>query len=340
MSDSGWRMSVNGDDPHEYEDPLCDDEGCIPIKEGTIHFYLAGPMRGHDLFNFPAFDSAAEWLREDGYEVISPAELDREVGFDPAIDSDVDDDFLAGAMRRDVTALTQVDGVVLLPGWEGSTGTRFELTVARAMGLPVLELVEADDPPCVWSWSHLEPLSAEGQELRLIAALEPLSTADDTGDTAAPWQVGGVHDPELQRLLDEEAEIERRIMERPDDYLTDMAGEVRVTSATGGEKGSKPARFDMIPPDVLWELAEHYGKGEAKYPSDPTTGEANWQKGYAWHLSVAALERHLTAWLNGEDTDLETGSSHLIAVVWHAIALRWFQLHGRGTDDLQGRRLS
>lgn len=116
-------------------------------------------------------------------------------------------------------------------------------------------------------------------------------------------------------------------------------GEVRVVDAeTGGMKGSKPARFDMIPADVLWELAEHYGKGEAKYPGEPT-GQANWQKGYPWHLSVAALQRHLFAWLAGEDADPETGSNHLVAVIWHAIALRFFQRHGLGTDDIWTRRL-
>jgi len=98
---------------------------------------------------------------------------------------------------------------------------------------------------------------------------------------------------------------------------------------TGGRKGSKLARFDMIPPDVLWELAEHYGRGELKYPSDP---EPNWQRGYSWRLSVAALHRHLALWEQGEDTDADTGSSHLIAAVWHGIALRYFQLHNRGTD--------
>ena len=98
---------------------------------------------------------------------------------------------------------------------------------------------------------------------------------------------------------------------------------------TGGRKGSKMARFDMIPPDVLWELAEHYGRGEAIYPSDP---EPNWQRGYSWRLSVAALHRHLAQWESGEDVDAETGSSHLIAATWHCVALRWFQLHGKGTD--------
>jgi hypothetical protein len=113
--------------------------------------------------------------------------------------------------------------------------------------------------------------------------------------------------------------------------------EVRVVDPnTGGAKGSKPARFDLIPPDVLWELAEHYGKGEEKYPS-PEPGVMNWQLGYNWSLSYAALQRHLFLWSKGEDIDAETGTHHLIAVAWHAFCLRWFQEHGRGTDDIGGR---
>jgi hypothetical protein len=100
---------------------------------------------------------------------------------------------------------------------------------------------------------------------------------------------------------------------------------------TGGKKGRKLARWDMIPPDVLRELAEHYGKGELKYPANPD-GSANWQLGYDWRLSISSLQNHLNQWLLGEDTDAETGTNHLVAVIWHAIALRWFQLHGKGRD--------
>lgn len=71
--------------------------------------------------------------------------------------------------------------------------------------------------------------------------------------------------------------------------------EVRLTDPdTGGQKGQKLARFSSIPPDVAWELAEHYGKGESKYPNDPETGKPNWQLGYDWSLNVDALLRHLS----------------------------------------------
>lgn len=112
----------------------------------------------------------------------------------------------------------------------------------------------------------------------------------------------------------------------------DPQKEIRIVDPnTGGAKGSKLAAFSLIPPDVVWEIAEHYGKGNAKYPPDED-GTPNWRKGYDWGLSLDALERHLHQWKMGEEIDEETGSHHLIAVIWHAIALRWFSKRKLGRD--------
>jgi hypothetical protein len=106
--------------------------------------------------------------------------------------------------------------------------------------------------------------------------------------------------------------------------------EVRIIDPkTGGAKGSKKAMFSLIPPDWLWELAEHYGLGATKY------APRNWQRGYKWSLTIDAHGRHVAQWLSGEDNDSETGSSHLIAAAWHLIALWWFHKHGKGTDDVR-----
>lgn len=106
--------------------------------------------------------------------------------------------------------------------------------------------------------------------------------------------------------------------------------EVRVTDpTTGGQKGTKLARFSLIPPEFLWALAEHYGKGALKYD------DRNWEKGYKWSLTADALERHWTQFKLGEDVDSETGSHHLLAVAWHAAALFIFWMRGLGTNDLQ-----
>lgn len=104
--------------------------------------------------------------------------------------------------------------------------------------------------------------------------------------------------------------------------------EVRtVDPDTGAEKGVKLARFDLIPPKALWELAEHYGRGSLKY------ADRNWEAGYDWSKSYGALSRHLIAFWMGEDIDPETGSHHLIAVAWHALALRTFAESHPEKDD-------
>lgn len=107
-------------------------------------------------------------------------------------------------------------------------------------------------------------------------------------------------------------------------------GEVRVTSSTGGEKGQKLARFDLIPTDALTELAEHFGVGAKKY------ADRNWERGYEWGLSYAALSRHLTSFWGGEDIDPETGSKHMTAVVWHAMALVHFMNNNPEFDNRPG----
>lgn len=99
--------------------------------------------------------------------------------------------------------------------------------------------------------------------------------------------------------------------------MTDRTRETRyIDPETGGEKGTKLARFDLIPEIPLYSLAEHYGRGAAKYE------DHNWRRGIPWSISFAALNRHLWAWWNGEDVDPELHSHHLDAVTFHTFALR------------------
>ena len=107
-----------------------------------------------------------------------------------------------------------------------------------------------------------------------------------------------------------------------------IATEVRVKSETGGTKGQKMARFDLIPPRALWELAETYGRGAAKYGDD-----FNWMKGYQWSLSFAALMRHAWAFWSGQSRDPVEGGHHLAAVAWHAFTMYEWEALGLGRDD-------
>jgi len=91
-------------------------------------------MRGYPYFNFPAFAGAAARLRTSGHEVVSPAEMDRALGFDEAAQTLAGFDMRA-ALKRDVEALFEVDGIYMLTGWESSNGARAEHALAVALGL-------------------------------------------------------------------------------------------------------------------------------------------------------------------------------------------------------------
>ena len=104
-------------------------------------------------------------------------------------------------------------------------------------------------------------------------------------------------------------------------------GEVRTTSATGGEKGVKPERLDLIPPGFLEELGRVYGEGAKKY------SDVNYLFGYEWRKSIGAGLRHWMRFLQGEDIDPETGCHHLAHAAWHCATLITYQTEGLGTDD-------
>lgn len=89
--------------------------------------YVSGPMTGLPDHNYNTFDRAASRLRSLGYEVINPAEtaggtihLPRET-----------------FLRIDVGYVMAAEAVALLPGWSDSKGSKLEVMVAEAMGLPI-----------------------------------------------------------------------------------------------------------------------------------------------------------------------------------------------------------
>lgn len=241
--------------------------------------YIAGPMRGIPLFNFPAFDEARDELLAEEWEVISPADEDRKRGETPTKDGD-GAAHISYYMEHDLAAVARANAVFLLPGWRHSRGATLEYFVARALDVPCFE------------WETLE--GAAAQEEESAAVLIPIN----------------------------EYESETRI----------------VDSGTGGQKGQKLARFDLIPADALQALARHYGVGALKYEDD------NWLKGYDWKLSVGAAGRHLNAFHRGESTYVErfvghdgvpyeVETHHLIALAWQAFTLWVFEMRGLGDDS-------
>ena len=89
--------------------------------------YVAGPM------NYPAFDDAADRLRDAGYSVLNPTDTD------PADYPDYDGTTpppWEWWLRQALRMVLEADGIAVLPGWEGSRGARLEVYVGRSLDMP------------------------------------------------------------------------------------------------------------------------------------------------------------------------------------------------------------
>lgn len=92
--------------------------------------YLSGPMSHYPGHNITAFKEAAGWLRDQGYEVLSPHE----------IDLPENERTWKNYMVEDIKLVLRAQTVVVLEGWECSRGAKLEVTLAHALEIPVLPL--------------------------------------------------------------------------------------------------------------------------------------------------------------------------------------------------------
>jgi hypothetical protein len=99
------------------------------MRKRTV--YICGPMRGIPEFNFPAFDAAAARFRAAGWDVISPAEMDRSHGLNEKGHTGKDvftNDEIRAFIHRDYGAIVGTlraengDALAVLPGWHNSVG--------------------------------------------------------------------------------------------------------------------------------------------------------------------------------------------------------------------------
>jgi hypothetical protein len=88
-------------------------------------------------YNAPAFRDAARSLRDAGYEVVSPVEIDRALGFDHYTMTATPEQ-VAVFQEAFKAEIATSDGLALLPGWEKSEGAMAEVQEAMRMGLPYM----------------------------------------------------------------------------------------------------------------------------------------------------------------------------------------------------------
>ncbi len=118
-------------------------KGKMMNRKPTI--YVAGPMRGYEHYNYPAFDERANILEKYGWVVVNPAQLDRNQGkpmsdpmaFSPDTNYE-DHEFMRMALCRDMVAICEeCTAIYMMQDWEKSRGAKAEWHLAKALGLEI-----------------------------------------------------------------------------------------------------------------------------------------------------------------------------------------------------------
>lgn len=155
-------------------------------KKESRKIYISGPMTGIKDHNFAAFDEAADYLRSQGWPVVSPADIAREEGVTET--SSCDGALLRRIQEQDVALLLTCKALFMLSGWHNSAGATAEHNLARWLGLEIKYQDEQDAVP-----KGLDPKGAIGKTKDPLWLLPPVAQteaawAHQTGATKyGPW---------------------------------------------------------------------------------------------------------------------------------------------------------
>lgn len=85
--------------------------------------------------------------------------------------------------------------------------------------------------------------------------------------------------------------------------------------------------LDLLPTEALEQVGLVLQHGAKKYAAH------NWRKGMRWSRLIAALLRHIFAFMRGEDNDPESGLSHMAHAGCCVLFLLNYQVTKEGEDD-------
>jgi len=145
------------------------------------------------------------------------------------------------------------------------------------------------------------------------------------------WRLESWHEHQEKRAAEQADYLDRMegISKDPqDEYQPALTLPHPPSPAMEGRKDDQgKARFDLLPPDALFEVVRVYTYGASKY------NDRNWEKGIKWGRVFAAICRHCFAWWRGEREDQESGIHHLAHAAWGCLAVLAYELRGMGEFD-------
>jgi hypothetical protein len=237
--------------------------------------YVAGPMRGRPENGFPAFDRASAFLRDKGYFVTSPAEMDREHGWFAADDKNRS---TRTAVATEAKEVCWAQKIALLPGWEDSFGAKSEVAIALSIALstPTMSFIDATTGLPI---SKVHVLDGMARGYAKAADAERVRICDEVIQDETPDN--GEIPPDLLP-----------IDPNPKDVI-----------------GSGKVPLGIVSDIACAEEALALTEGGSKY------GAYNYRAApVRASIYLDAARRHIAKWQNGESRDYRTGVHHLGSV--------------------------
>lgn len=128
--------------------------------------------------------------------------------------------------------------------------------------------------------------------------------------------------------LDTEKEGDERFVVAP--FVAPLA--VPDDDKTRGKDDFKDdkLRWDLLPMQEIEDIVRVFHLGAKKYKPNGWKDIPNGFERYR-----AAMMRHLMCYMNGERYDKELGVNHLSSMCWNAIAMLWYDKHGKGLIEYE-----
>ena len=95
----------------------------------------------------------------------------------------------------------------------------------------------------------------------------------------------------------------------------------------GDRKNESKLRWGLVSWKALEPMVEVLMFGAEKYSS------WNWTKGLSWVETCESLQRHLTAFIQGEDNDPESKIGHVGHIMCNAMFLSYMFMFRKDLDD-------
>jgi Domain of unknown function (DUF4406) len=109
-------------------------------RTDSAYSYISGPISNQPNFNREQFYCLEEELKNRGWNALNPLEQDHTLGLKT-------EDCVYGKISRNVVLAADMKyicfkqpKIFVLPNWRKSTGTIAELSLAKSLGLPIVNL--------------------------------------------------------------------------------------------------------------------------------------------------------------------------------------------------------